>query len=947
MTSSDTLGSDPGAEGATEWQNASLAWASSSGERSAWIGPLRVLRPLGSGAMGDVYLCQDPQRDGELCAAKVLKDVVACDEEGLARFQREVEAQARLSAHPGIVRVYHAGRTHEGRPYMAMEVIEGESLAGLLRRGLAPEHAVQVIAQAAAALAFAHERGLVHRDVKPENVMVDARGRAKVADFGLAKLLEGQGDGLTRTGEILGTPAFMAPEQHVGAETEPATDQFAFCVSLYQALYGERPFAGDSARALAKATLRGDIRAAPAGSKVPAHLRRVLLRGLRARARERYPSMAALLRDLAHDPGTTRRRLAMWGVGVAAVIGATSAAYFSGARQQSAACTGADAESTTVWSDRRRTRIAEAFGATQVDYASDAWARSARAIDEWVADWRAQQIDACEATRVRGTSSEAILDKRTVCLRRSLTRLDGLLEVFEAADPSVVEKSVKLAYGLPELEACADLEALAALVPPPDSPELRARVAEADLVFERAQALYSAGRFAEVLERLEPWLPRAEQLGYLPLLARLRHLVGSAHDALGNGAKGDALVRQAFLDGLASGDVLITVMSAASLGQALGGEDGRVDEGLQYLDIADALIRRSPKAVTPTADVAVASARAVVTMTKGDYEEAERLFRRVVELQAARDPDAPNAVISLQNLGIFYAEQRRWPLAEDYLGRARALAVRVYGEEHPEMQALYLASGQVELLQQRYSEAKRWLMQALRIQRRIFESDHPAIAGTLQSLAIIARNLGDLEESEQLHREALRIRRAKLGEDHLAVAESLRNLATALSSQDRDEEALELAQEALAIAQKRLTDGNPGLSDAHEVVAWMLVNLERPEEALVHASEAIDALGAVEGTRSVRALGGMWVLGVAQRKLGRNAEALMTHERALELAEEHGTTHEIARSRYHLARSLAATEDGIERARALVEQLQREVADDPAGSELRADLADLAAELGA
>ena len=267
--------------------------------QGGFIGHLRVVRHLGSGTMGDVYLAQDPQRNNDLCAVKVLNDNFAADEEAQLRFQREVETQARVSGHPGIVKIFHAGRTPHGRPYFAMEVIGGESFEEWLKRGLGPQQSVGVIAQAAAALAFAHERGLVHRDVKPENLMVDEQGRAKVTDFGLAKALAGaRHDHLTRTGEILGTPAFMAPEQANPdfGEVGPYTDVYGLAATTYYALSAEVPHPGGTAIEIYSKISQG-ARATSLARKRPdewgRRLAPVIDKALSPRPEDRYPDAGA------------------------------------------------------------------------------------------------------------------------------------------------------------------------------------------------------------------------------------------------------------------------------------------------------------------------------------------------------------------------------------------------------------------------------------------------------------------------------------------------------------------------------------------------------------------------------------------------------------------------------------------------------------------------------
>lgn len=272
------------------------------------VGRYVVLEEVGSGAMGTVYAAFDPDLDRRV-ALKMLRSR-STTEELRARLLREAKAMARIT-HPDVITVYDVG-TRGARLFVAMEFVKG----GTLRAWTTPDRGWRAIldkyVRAGRGLAFAHAAGVIHRDFKPDNVLVGADDRVRVTDFGLARALEEEAgaersfpatgtdtaalhDTLTRTGAIVGTPAYMAPEQFVGAAATPSSDMFSFCVSLYEALYGERPFRGQSVAALRKSVATGKVQPSSRGPRVPARIRRVLLRGLRAVPQERHPSMAALL----------------------------------------------------------------------------------------------------------------------------------------------------------------------------------------------------------------------------------------------------------------------------------------------------------------------------------------------------------------------------------------------------------------------------------------------------------------------------------------------------------------------------------------------------------------------------------------------------------------------------------------------------------------------------
>ncbi len=274
------------------------------------IGRFTVIRTLGSGGMGIVLEAYDSSLDRRL-AIKLLREGVSS--RNTRRLEREAQALAKLS-HPNVVQVYETG-TADGQMFIAMELVRGQTLKQWQQQRHPWRECVELYLQAGRGLAAAHARGLVHRDFKPGNTIVDQDGRVRVLDFGLVhesnmptddgpppvKLPRSESalrEALTQPGAVLGTVAYMPPEQLQGQTTDHASDQFSFCVSLYEAIYGERPHAGRTAHELIQAVREGTLRPAPRGVSVPPRLRRALLRGLRTEPGERWSSMNALVAEL-------------------------------------------------------------------------------------------------------------------------------------------------------------------------------------------------------------------------------------------------------------------------------------------------------------------------------------------------------------------------------------------------------------------------------------------------------------------------------------------------------------------------------------------------------------------------------------------------------------------------------------------------------------------------
>ena len=270
------------------------------------VGRYEVESFLGAGGLSLVYVARDPELNRRV-ALKLLKS------ESQARLSREAQAMARV-AHPNVVAVYDVGEWN-GRVFIAMELVDGIDVRAWLKTPRRLVEIVDAFREAGRGLAAAHAAGLVHRDFKPENVLVGADGRVRVTDFGLAEPIDTpMSDGIS------GTPAYMAPEQLRGENVDARTDQFAFCVALYEAVYGERPFAGNDYDSLRAAVLAGELRPAPSRSRVPRTLRQILVHGLSSRPGDRFPTMEALLAALGRDRTRIPRRVGAVAVALLAVL---------------------------------------------------------------------------------------------------------------------------------------------------------------------------------------------------------------------------------------------------------------------------------------------------------------------------------------------------------------------------------------------------------------------------------------------------------------------------------------------------------------------------------------------------------------------------------------------------------------------------------------------------
>jgi len=343
-----------------ERDSASIAWT----RNELALGRYEVLEELGVGGMGVVYAAYDPKL-GRKVAIKLLHPQasgITSASEGRARLLREAHAMAKL-AHPNVIAVHDVG-TEGDRVFIVMEHVEGSTLATWLSERARPwREVLSMFVQAGRGLAAAHAAGILHRDFKPENVLVGKDERSRVMDFGLARSAQSPngsedaapgaltfaasggpphavvlGTALTEPGKLLGTPRYMAPEQLIGQPASEKTDQFGFCVALYQGLYGELPFHGDTIDALLNEIKQGKVKSPPKSSAIPAPVRQMVIRGLNFNPADRHASMEALLGSLKTWSSEPKRRRVLHIVatyGIALFVIAAAGLYLRSQRRES------------------------------------------------------------------------------------------------------------------------------------------------------------------------------------------------------------------------------------------------------------------------------------------------------------------------------------------------------------------------------------------------------------------------------------------------------------------------------------------------------------------------------------------------------------------------------------------------------------------------------------
>jgi tetratricopeptide (TPR) repeat protein len=771
-----------------------------------------LLTRLGAGGAGLVYSAYDPELDRKV-AIKLLRageDGELDTSHGRARLLREAQAMARLK-HPNILPVYDVGTLEHplgSRVFMAMELVEGGTLRAWLKEHRSRREILDVMTACGRGLAAAHAAGMVHRDFKPGNVLVDRDGGVFVTDFGLVRAAgpseparrdssppSSLADPLTAIGSVLGTPGYMAPEQYRAQTLDARTDQFSFCLTLCEALCGKRLVVGHTMRELEASTISVDFAAALREAKVPGWLARVVLRGL-ARDREaRYPRMEALLADLRRDPTRRTRRIIIGAVTAAIVFGATGFTVHRLRERPAQLCGGAEIQLVDSWDPPTRERVRAAFERVG---ASAQFGAVASALDKYAHDFSAQHREACEATRVRGEQPDNVLALRMSCLDTRRKELGALSSLLSNADVATAMNAVELSSKLTSIRSCGDIAALTARVPPPADPvtrgivdSLRAKVAEAKVLADAAH--YPAARtLLDDVMRAEAAVPYGPlHAEVLQQLARLQR----EHD-------GDMKATRATLT-----DAVASAYASH--------DDARVASTLTDLAMLDAYWLGEHE--IGERSVRLASA-AIKRLGGSDELEAERA-RVEAEIWIGEDKGA---------LAVAAAEP------------ALRLADQLYGPDtvqaasfHATLGAAYSRAGKESLARKHY-EAQYSILE------KLVGANHPLVAMALNNLGLNAEAEDRLDDAERHYRASVSILEKTLGADHPRVAIALGNLGAALRAHDKPAEALEAYQRALAINDQRFGTDYTDSLDALLGLGQSLVALKRPAEAISMIERASD-----------------------------------------------------------------------------------------------------------
>ncbi len=821
-------------------------------EKGQKLGRYLMLDKLGEGGMGVVHAAYDPELDRKV-ALKILSARFNASAAGPAqqRLMREAQAMARVS-HPNVIAVHDVGTVGD-QVFVAMELVDGGTLNRWFKDTQRTwKEILKVFVDAGKGLAAAHSAGLVHRDFKPDNVLIGLDGRVRVTDFGLARLVSGprqeetpltpSGDPeavvsrgledssrmleaqLTQVGAVMGTPAYMSPEQHLGEVPDARSDQFSFCAALFWALFRKRPFDPQVLAAVAGRTLgggntdagtkverpnlvkdrqtipgRGIILDPPREPKVPKYVRRALMRGLAIHPDDRFPSMEALLKTLSRDPRRAQQRYLL--AGGAALI--TTAVVFASqqvaSRQQ--LCSGAERKVAAVWNPQVQQAIGKTFEAVGQSWATDAVSRIVKEFDGHTLKWTRMHTEACEATRIRGEQSDQVMSLRMICLDRKLGEVKALSELIQKGDPKVLERALEATYSLTPIERCADIASLTAAVPRPENPQTLAQVERVEKLLAEVKALFDAGRYKSALEVAQTAVESARPLAYPPVEAEALNWLGWSQVYSGDLKSAEQSLDRAILAAEAGHHDLERLQATSRQIYNVGYKQTRFEDGARWFERAQALLQRLGG--NQELEAEVLSYEGGRLTANGRFAEAAEKYERAISVgNAVFSPSHPRRGSFRSNLAAVYGRMGEAKRAVKLSEEALEFLGQTLGPQHPKTgYAHYIVAMQYLELED-WAQAHQHIARALEIRERTLGPTDLLVGETHDIVSTLYKEEGRYEDALKHGRLSLEIKLRSLGPDHVDLAYAYENIGQALIGLHQPREAITLLEKAIRLRER-------------------------------------------------------------------------------------------------------------------------------------------------
>jgi eukaryotic-like serine/threonine-protein kinase len=956
------------------------------------VGRFILLERLGAGSMGEIYAAYDERLDRRV-ALKLVRHGSDLTVEADELLLREAQALAQVS-HPNVVQIYEAG-AHEGRLFIAMELIRGQTLTRWLEDAAQiprPHRKREILRRFIAAgrgLEAAHAAGVAHRDFKPDNVLVGEDGRVCVVDFGLARVLvddatlrsppstaerdapkiidptfthgetvrldttapdAGRGASagrsrsedaavddagaramdrpgpaasasrhepeepaasctpdeplkltaatrLTRTGTVMGTPRFMAPEQIRGGVPDQRSDQFSFCVALYHALYGTFPFTGSHPQELLDSIETG-VTSLEHSAGLAARVRKALCRGLSVEPSERFASMGELLSAL--EPGLRRR--GGWIAGAVLLFVAAAAAYLWLSPPGDPCATAGDGIDA-AWSAERQSSAHAAFAHSDLPYAEVGWRTAKRRVDDYASRWRTEARAACRATQIDHVQSEQQLDRRMLCLERGRREVAALTSEFIAGAPDTIRHSVNAVESLFELDLCRHTEnTMFGLEPPP--PAIASDVNAVRDQLTHALIKERLGHMDEALVIAREARMVAERLNYRPVHAEALVQIARALDAKQT-ADARREAEGLYFDALDIAEAERHDQLAAEIWYRLAQLAARMDDGTLQAHMwwrrAEAAIGRIGNSAHDRANLHYLLGEIYCRDSK--YAEAAEEQKRAID--AVTDVHEYQLDLSsyYQALAKTLEPQGRLDEAASLYERAARIDSDELGPSHPDVVEPRINYNIVLEKQGKLVAARAGLEAVLAAMPPSYQ-DASLDAGIVHTLlSDVSYYEGKLDDAIA-HGHAALVIYERMGAPDYRRAEAYTNIANAELKRKNFAEALAVYQDVLSLRRRHLGDDHYQVGVTEGSIAEVLVELSRYDEAMAHIDEAerIFTHGSAHSLE-IQA----WILTVRGKALiGRHqpAAAVEVLERALPMFDGTPNSSNQAHAMWTLARAL-------------------------------------------
>jgi serine/threonine-protein kinase len=772
---------------------------------SELVGPYCIVRKLGSGGMGTVYLAE--RADGEFeqrVALKLLRRGLESDRAAV-RFRLERQVLARLQ-HPSIARLLDGGVSEDGRPYLAMEYVEGEPVAEYCnRRRLGVDERLRLCIAVGRAVAHAHRNLVVHRDLKPGNIMVTAEGEVKLLDFGIAKLLgtdDVEAPALTEPGVRAMTPDYAAPEQVQGDAITTATDSYGLGLVLYELLTGHRPFR------LRSRTIEELERVVLQRRQEPERPSLVVRRPRQGHDAEGHP-IASTAEEVAAERGTTPERLCRRLAGDLDTICLMAIRREPERRYPSPALLVADLE--------------RHLDSLPVLARPDTWSYRTR---KFVRRHRVGVAAAAAFALLVSAAGVALgLQARRIARERDKAeRVSQLLvDLFRISDPGEARGETITAREVLDKgfeQVGSGLE---------DQPEVRAELL--DVMGRVYQNLGLYERAAPLLEQAlairrgtagAPEEELVESLSHLGLLLMER----------GEYRESEGLLREALHHAreLHGSEHPAVALAENHLGTVLF-DQGRYDE-------ADPLLRQSLERLRRSYGerhehvAGSLNDLGMLLFARGDYAGAEPLLREASTLRReVLGENHPLTADALSNLASALSRQGRFADAEVAAREALGIRRKVLDPEHPRLATTLNNLALILFSAGQHEAAEPLFREALAIRKSRLDAAHPDTAASLSNLGLQMQTLGRLDEAEALYREALGIRRQAFGGEHVRIGQSLNNLGLLLHARNDDAAAEVALREGLAMMRDLLGEEHPFVATNLNNLATVLDSSGQDDEA--------------------------------------------------------------------------------------------------------------------